>query len=82
MKGLSPRTQLIACLLLAGVGLALFFSGEYRDIPLPLGWLGTFLFGRGVVLRDALTASRIARTKRRSRMANGRRGSAWPSSVR
>ena len=42
--GLSPRNQLIACLLLAGVGLALFFTGEYRDIPLPLGWLGTFLF--------------------------------------
>jgi len=44
MKGLSPRIQLIACLLLAGVGLALFFSGEYRDIPFPLGWIGTFLF--------------------------------------
>ena len=44
MKALSPRTQLIACLLLAGVGLALFFSGEYRDIPFPAGWIGTFLF--------------------------------------
>lgn len=44
MKGLQPRTQLIAWLLLAGVGLALFFSGDYRDIPLPLGWIGTFLF--------------------------------------
>lgn len=42
--GLSPRNQLIACLLLAGVGLALFFTGEYRDLPLPLGWVGTFLF--------------------------------------
>lgn len=40
----SPRTQLIACLLLAGVGLALFFTGEYRDIPFPAGWVGTFLF--------------------------------------
>ena len=44
MKGLSPRTRLVACLLLAGVGLALFFSGEYRDIPFPAGWIGTFLF--------------------------------------
>ena len=44
MKALSPCTQLIACLLLAGVGLALFFSGEYRDIPFPAGWIGTFLF--------------------------------------
>ena len=48
MKALSPRTQLIACLLLAGVGLALFFSGEYRDIPFPAGWIGTFLFVAGV----------------------------------
>ena len=44
MNGLSPRTQLIACLLLAGVGLALFFGGEYRDFDLPLGWVGTVLF--------------------------------------
>lgn len=44
MSLLSPRTQLIACLLLAGLGLALFFSGGYRDLPLPLGWLGTALF--------------------------------------
>lgn len=44
MAGLSPRTRFIACLLLAGVGLALFFSGDYRDIPFPVGWLGTFLF--------------------------------------
>jgi len=44
MKALQPRTQLIVWLVLAGVGLALFFSGEYRDIPLPLGWFGTFLF--------------------------------------
>lgn len=41
---LSPRNRLIACLLLAGFGLALFFSGEYRDLGLPLGWIGTFLF--------------------------------------
>ncbi len=44
MNALSPRTQLIACLLLAGVGLALFFGGEYRDLGLPLGWVGTVLF--------------------------------------
>ena len=44
MAGLSPRNQLIACLLLAGIGLALFFSGEYRDLGLPLGWVGTLLF--------------------------------------
>lgn len=44
MTVLSPRTQLIACLLLAGVGLALFFGGEYRDFDLPLGWVGTALF--------------------------------------
>jgi hypothetical protein len=44
MAGLSPRNRFVAWLLLAGVGLALFFSGEYRDLPLPLGWLGTCLF--------------------------------------
>lgn len=44
MTVLAPRTQLIACLLLAGVGLALFFGGEYRDFDLPLGWVGTVLF--------------------------------------
>lgn len=44
MAGLSSRARFIAWLLLAGMGLALFFSGEYRDIPFPLGWLGTFLF--------------------------------------
>lgn len=48
MAGLSSRTRFIGWLLLAGLGLALFFSGEYRDIPFlngwPLGWLGTLLF--------------------------------------
>ena len=44
MLHLSPRSQLIACLLLAGVGLVLFFGGEYRDLGLPLGWVGTVLF--------------------------------------
>jgi hypothetical protein len=42
MDAISPRTRLIACLVLAGVGLALFFGGEYRDLP--LGWIGSFLF--------------------------------------
>lgn len=50
MTTLSPRTQLIACLLLAGVGLALFFGGEYRDFDLPLGWVGTVLFVAAVWL--------------------------------
>jgi len=40
----SSRTQLVACLLLAGVGLALFFGGEYLDFGLPLGWFGSLLF--------------------------------------
>ncbi len=44
MKAPQPRSQLIGWLALAGVGLALFFSGEYRDIPFPVGWIGTFLF--------------------------------------
>lgn len=44
MEAFPPRTRLIACLVLAGAGLALFFSGDYRDIPFPLGWFGTFLF--------------------------------------
>ena len=32
MEAFSPRNRLIACLVLAGVGLALFFGGEYRDL--------------------------------------------------
>lgn len=49
MHAISPRTRLVACLALAGVGLALFFAGEYRDFPLlsralPVGWIGTCLF--------------------------------------
>lgn len=39
-----PRVGFPVWLLLAGVGLALFFSGEYRDIPFPLGGLGMLLF--------------------------------------
>ncbi|WP_449447679.1 hypothetical protein [Thermomonas brevis] len=41
---MSPRTRFIGWLVVAGIGLALFFSGDYRDIPFPVGWLGTFLF--------------------------------------
>ena len=49
MPAISPRARLVACLVLAGVGLALFFGGGYRDFPLlsrpfPLGWIGTCLF--------------------------------------
>jgi hypothetical protein len=44
MASFSPRTRLIASLLAAGLGLALFFGGEYRDLPLPLGWIGTVVF--------------------------------------
>jgi len=40
----SARTRLILWLLAAGVGLAFFFTGEYRDLDLPLGWFGTLLF--------------------------------------
>lgn len=44
MAALSARTRLILWLFTAGIGLALFFTGEYRDLGLPLGWVGTFLF--------------------------------------
>lgn len=44
MSRFSPRSWFVAWLVLAGVGLALFFTGEYRDLGLPLGWLGMFLF--------------------------------------
>ena len=44
MIGLQPRNQLIACLVLAGAGLALFFGGEYRDLGLPFGWVGVVVF--------------------------------------
>ena len=44
MAALSARNRLVLWLLAAGVGLALFFTGEYRDLELPLGWVGTALF--------------------------------------
>jgi len=70
MTGLSPRHQLIVWLLLAGVGLALFFSGEYRDIPLPLGWFGTLLFVSAVWFSvDAV--HRIPRSEEEGEIAPG-----------
>ena len=48
MAILSTRTRLAVLLVLAGLGLALFFGGEYRDLPLPLGWIGTLLFAAAV----------------------------------
>ena len=70
MTVLSPRTQLIACLLLAGVGLALFFGGEYRDFDLPLGWVGTVLFIAAVWLCvDAV--HRIPHSEEEAAVAHG-----------
>jgi uncharacterized membrane protein len=50
MAGLSSRTKLIVWLAASGIGLALFFGGEYRAIPFPVGWLGTCLFVAAVWL--------------------------------
>ncbi len=70
MKALQPRTRLIAWLVVAGVGLALFFSGEYRDIPFPAGWIGTFLFVAAVWFSvDAL--HRVPHTDAETRIAHG-----------
>ena len=70
MNLLQPRAQLIAWLVLAGIGLALFFSGEYRDFPLPLGWIGTFLFVAAVWFSvDAL--HRVASSEAEARVAHG-----------
>ncbi len=70
MKGLQPRTRLIAWLVVAGIGLSLFFTGEYRDIPLPLGWIGTFLFVAAVWFSvDAL--HRVAPSDAEARVAHG-----------
>lgn len=70
MAGLLPRTRLIAWLVVAGVGLALFFSGDYRDLPLPLGWVGTFLFVVAVWFSvDAV--HRIPRSEAEAGIAHG-----------
>ena len=44
MAAFSARNRLVLWLLAAGIGLALFFTDEYRDLDLPLGWIGTLLF--------------------------------------
>ena len=70
MSVVSPRTQLIACLLLAGLGLALFFGGEYRDLDLPLGWIGTVVFIAAVWLCvDAV--HRIPHSEEEAAIAHG-----------
>lgn len=70
MLGLSPRTQLIGCLVLAGAGLVLFFSGEYRDLGLPWGWGGALLFVAATwFFVDAL--HRIPRSDEEERIAPG-----------
>ncbi|HEY1070310.1 MAG TPA: hypothetical protein VGE33_07225 [Thermomonas sp.] len=44
MRGFLRHDRFVVWLVLAGVGLALFFTGRYRDLPLPLGWAGMLLF--------------------------------------
>ena len=44
MTLISPRSQLIASLVLAGGGLFLFFSGDYQSLAQPLGFVGIWLF--------------------------------------
>ena len=44
MRGFLRHDRFVVWLVLAGVGLALFFTGRYRDLPLPLGWVGMLLF--------------------------------------
>lgn len=70
MKSLQPRTRLIAWLVVAGIGLALFFTGEYRDIPLPLGWIGAFLLVAAIWFSvDAL--HRVPHSDAEARVAHG-----------
>lgn len=70
MKALQPRNQLFVWLVLAGVGLALFFSGEYRDIPFPVGWIGSFLFVAAVWFSvDALY--RVPHSDAEARISHG-----------
>ena len=75
MLALSPRNRLIACLVLAGVGLALFFGGEYRDFPVlsrpfPVGWIGTCLFIAAVWACVALV-HRVPYSEDEARVAPG-----------
>lgn len=70
MKGPQPRTQLIVWLVLAGIGLALFFSGEIHDFPLPLGWFGTLLFVAAIWFCVA-TLHRVPHSDAEARIAHG-----------
>ncbi|MEZ5464652.1 MAG: hypothetical protein R3F22_05370 [Lysobacteraceae bacterium] len=66
----SSRTRLSIWLLLAGIGLALFFGGGYRDLPLPLGWFGSFLFVAAVWFSvDAL--HRVPHSEEEAQVAHG-----------
>lgn len=70
MKALQPRTQVIAWLVLAGVGLALFFSGEVHDLPIPLGWAGTVVFVTAVWFCVG-ALHRVAHSDAEARIAHG-----------
>lgn len=70
MPRLSPCSWFVMWLVLAGAGLALFFSGEYRDFGLPLGWVGSLLFVAAVwFCVDAL--HRIPRSEEEAMIAPG-----------
>lgn len=45
---LTPRTRLILSLLIAGIGLCLFFSGVYRNFEPSMGFIGTIVFAAAV----------------------------------
>ena len=45
---LNPRTRLILSLLIAGIGLCLFFSGVYRNFEPSMGFIGTIVFAAAV----------------------------------
>lgn len=45
---LNPRTRLILSLLIAGIGLCLFFSGIYRNFEVTTGFVGTIVFAAAV----------------------------------
>ena len=70
MLSLSPRSQLIACLLLGGLGLALFFSGAYRDIPFPADWVGAVVFV-AAVWRCVDAVQRIPHSEAEAQIAPG-----------
>lgn len=45
---MNPRTRLVLSLLVAGIGMCLFFSGIYRNFEIPMGFVGTVLFSAAV----------------------------------